>query len=305
VPVSHSGKAANPLKKVVVIVLNWNGLDDTLECLQSLAQSCYSNREVIVVDNGSEDGSCPAIRKHFPDVHLIENGSNLGFVRGNNIGLSVGLQHGADLLLILNNDTVLRSDCIAELVNAIEEDGTIGIVGPLMQRTLRPDLVDMGGDFNFWTGSVVLRHYVPDELVGAAQPIDYVWGCGLMLRADVLRSVGAFDERYVAYYEDADLCMRARALGFQTRVATRAWMMHKVGRSGEKRFLWQTYMRLRNHILFFLSYARPYQFVSLVPALCFYQIPLMVLQTARLYLARKVMPRYRTRPISLWYRPKR
>ena len=289
----------------MAIVLNWNGLDDTLECLESLCRSDYPNLEVIVVDNGSEDGSSPAIREHFPDVYMIENGRNLGFVRGNNIGLAAALERGADLLLILNNDTMLEPDCVTELVKAIERDETIGIVGPLMQRTLRPDLVDMGGDFDFWTGTVILRHFASGLEGDGIQPIGYVWGCGLMTRAEVLHSVGFFDERYIAYYEDADFCMRATALGYRTVVATRAWMVHKVGRSGEKRFLWQTYMRLRNHVFFFLSYARPPQLITLVPALCLYQVPLMLLRTARLYLARKLMPRYRDRPISLWYRPGR
>jgi GT2 family glycosyltransferase len=293
------------LKRVLAIVLNWNGLDDTLECLESLRQSDYPDFGAIVVDNGSEDGSCPAIREHFPEVHVIENGHNLGFVRGNNIGLTAALERGAELLLVLNNDTVLEPDCVTEMVRAMESDEIIGIVGPLMQRTLRPDLVDMGGVFDFWTGTVILHQFVSGREGDGVQPIGYVWGCGLMTRAEVLRSVGFFDERYIAYYEDADFCMRAGALGYRTVVATRAWMVHKVGRSGEKRFLWQTYMRLRNHALFFLSYAHPLQLITLVPALCLYQIPLMLLRTARLYLARKLMPRYRDRPISLWYRPRR
>ena len=290
-------------KKVAVVVLNWNGLAETIECLESLHQSDYPRLEVIVVDNGSTDGSCPAIKERFPDVCLIENQSNWGFVRGNNRGMADGLERGADLLFVLNNDTILRPDCITELVNAIEGDPTIGIVGPLMQRTLRPDLVDMGGDFNFWTGDVRLRHFVLSIGGGDVQPIDYVWGCGLMVRAEVVQSIGLFAERYGAYYEDADFCMRARAVGYRTVVATRAWMVHKVGRSGEKRFLWQTHMRLRNHVLFFLSHARPHHYLSLVPALFLYQIPLMLVRAARLYLARKLMPRYQDRPISLWYRP--
>jgi GT2 family glycosyltransferase len=298
-------KTTETFKKVAAIVLNWNGLADTIECLQSLRRSDYPNLEIIVVDNGSEDCSCAAIREQFPGIRLIENGSNLGFARGNNIGLAAGLEHRADLLLILNNDTILETDCVSELVRALERDASIGIAGPLMRRTLEPELVDMGGDFDFWTGSVILHRFQPGSEKDGIRVIDYVWGCGLLTRAEVLREIGFFDEQYVAYFEDADFCMRARDAGYQTVVATRAWMVHKVGRSGEKRFLWQTYMRLRNHVLFFLSYAHPHQFVTLIPALCLYQIPSMLVQTLRLYMARKVMARYRDRPISLWYRRQR
>lgn len=298
----NGGKTTPILKKVVAIVLNWNGLIDTLECLESLQQSDYPHLEIIVVDNGSEDDSCVTIKEKFPKVYLIENERNLGFVRGNNIGMKAGLEHQTDLLLLLNNDTILEPDCVSEMVRAIESDSAIGIAGPLMQRTLQPDIVDMGGDFNFWTGSVLLWRFDSYPEKGDIRPIDYVWGCGFMIRAEVLRTVGYFDERYVAYFEDADFCMRARASGYKTVVATKARMVHKVGRSGEKRFLWQTYMRLRNHLLFFLSYARSYQLITLVPALCLYQVPWMLLQTGRLYLARKLMPRYRDRRISLWYR---
>lgn len=297
-------KATGRMKRVVAVVLNWNGLDDTLECLESLRGSDYIALETVVVDNGSEDGSCAAIRERFPEVRLIENGRNLGFVKGNNVGLSAALEYGADLVLVLNNDTILETGCVAELVRVMERDASIGIVGPLMRRTLQPDLVDMGGDFDFWTGAVRLHRFVPGMEDDGIRLMGYVWGCGLMTRAEVLRSVGLFDERYVAYFEDADFCMRARTAGYRTVVATRARMVHKVGRSGERRFLWQTYMRLRNHVFFFLSYARPLQWITLVPALCLYQIPLMLLRTARLYLARQLMPRYQGRRISLWYRHK-
>ena len=287
---------------VAVIVLNWNGREDTLECLQSLRRSDCPATSVIVVDNGSADGSVRAVRDLFPEIRIIENGRNLGFVGGNNVGLRAALAQGADLVFVLNNDTVLHPTCISELVRALDQDPAVGIVGPLMQRTIRPDLVDMGGNFDFRLGSVHLLRFIEGETPSGLLPIDYVWGCGLMVRAEVLQSVGLFDPRYGAYYEDADFCMRARAHGYRTAVATQARMVHKIGRSGEKRFAWQTAMRLRNHLLFFLSYAQPRQYPLLVPALLLFQFPSMCVRTARLYLARKLMPRYRDRPISLWYR---
>ncbi|MGQ9627043.1 MAG: glycosyltransferase family 2 protein [Anaerolineae bacterium] len=286
--------------RVAVIVLNWNGLEDTLECLESLRRLDYPNYEVILVDNGSADGSPEVIRKHFPEVKIIENRANLGFVAGNNVGMAFALMDGADCIFLLNNDTHVDENCLRELARAAKSSPEIGIVGPLMHRIFQPEITDMGGDFNFWTGSVRLRRF--NRKGEKLQPIDYVWGCGFFVKAEVLREIGLFDPCYVAYFEDADFCMRARARGYRTVVATNAQMWHKIGRSGEKRFLWQTYMRLRNHFHFFLSHARPYHYLTLIPALLFYQMPMFLIRSLRLYLARKLMPKYRDRPISLWYR---
>ncbi len=290
--------------KVSIIVLSWNGLEDTAECLESLRALRYPNYEVIVVDNGSDDGSPQMVRHRFPEVSLIENGVNLGFVQGNNLGMSHALRDGAEYLFLLNNDTRVDADCVSELVRAAESDPSIGVVGPLMHRVFQPHITDMGGDFNFWTGEVCLRWFDGEPGEARTRQIDYVWGCGFFVKAQAVREIGLFDPQYVAYYEDAAFCMCARRRGYRTVVAPKARMWHKIGRSGEKRFLWQSYMRLRNHVLFFLTHAQPYQYVTLLPALLFYQAPLFLLRTGRLYLARKVLPKYRHRPISLWYRPK-
>lgn len=289
--------------KVSIIVLSWNGLEDTAECLESLRALRYPNYEVIVVDNGSDDGSPQMVRHRFPEVSLIETGVNLGFVQGNNVGMSHALRNGAEYLFLLNNDTRVEADCVSELVRAAESDPSIGVVGPLMHRVFKPHITDMGGDFNFWTGEVRLRWFNGESGEVDTRQIDYVWGCGFFVKAQTVREIGLFDPRYVAYYEDAAFCMRARSRGYRTVVAPKARIWHKIGRSGEKRFLWQSYMRLRNHLLFFLTHAKPYQYVTLVPTLFFYQAPLFLFRTMRLYLARKVMPKYRDRPISLWYRP--
>ena len=287
---------------VAIVVLSWNGLKDTVECLESLQALTYPHYRIIVVDNGSDDGSPAEIRHCFPDVTLIENGINLGFVGGNNVGMAHALEAGFPLILLLNNDTRLAPDCLTELVAVARSDATIGVVGPLMQREFDPEIIDMGGDFNFWTGTVNLRRVFPGQTLPPAMPIDYVWGCGFFVKAEVIRAIGMFDPRYGAYYEDGVFCLKARACGWRTVVATRARMWHKIGRSGEKRFLWQSWMRIRNHALFFLQHARPIQYLSLVPSLAFYHVPMLAFRILRLFAARKIMPRYRDRPITLWYR---
>jgi GT2 family glycosyltransferase len=286
---------------VVIIVVSWNGLKDTLHCLTALRKLTYADRRVVLVDNGSQDGTAAAVRRYFPEVHVIANRTNEGYVGANNQGIAWALVEGARWILMLNNDVVVKPGALTEMVRVGERVADVGIVGPVMQRTLRPDILDLGGDLDFRVGQVWLRRYT-DALAGQEwTDIDYVWGCALMARREVYEQAGALDPVYVAYFEDADLCLRAGRLGYRTVAALEAKVLHQVGRSGEKRFLWQTAYRMRNHVLFFLRFARPRHWFTLVPALFLFQLPYIALQTTRAFLARKLLRRkYAHRPITLW-----
>jgi GT2 family glycosyltransferase len=286
---------------VVIIVVSWNGLRDTVHCLTALRRLTYTNHRVVLVDNGSQDGTADAVRRHFPEVHVIANPTNAGYVSANNQGIAWGLAQGARWLLMLNNDVIAAPDALAEMVHVGEHAPGAGIVGPVMQRTLRPDIHDLGGDLDFWLGQVWLRRLTGGLAGKRWMYIDYVWGCGLMVRRDVYENAGLLDPVYVAYFEDADLCLRARRLGYRTVVALDAKVLHQVGRSGEKRFLWQTTYRMRNHVLFFLRHASLRHWFTLVPALFLYQLPFIALQTMRAFLARTLLRcKYAHRQITLW-----
>jgi GT2 family glycosyltransferase len=289
----------NPL--VVTVIVTWNGLHDTLECLQALRRSTYTNNRIVLVDNASSDGTVDTVQRYFPEVHLIANATNTGYVHANNQGIAWALDHGADWILLLNNDVRMEPDTLAEMVRVGQDTPGVGIVGPVMQRTLRPDLLDLGGDLDFRWGRVLLRRYTAALNGRAVLPIDYVWGCALMVRREVVEAVGGLEPVYVAYFEDAELCLRAAQMGCQTVTALRAHVVHQVGRSGEKRFAWQTALRVRNHALFFLRLSRPRHWPTLIPSLFLIQLPLIMAQSARVYLARKLRRRkYADRPITLW-----
>src|SRR4030067_705373 len=98
--------------KVSIITLNWNGKDDTLECLASLKKVNYPNYDIVVVDNGSSDGSVPAFRAQYPDIAIIENGRNLGYAEGFDAGLKYAYEHGADYCMSINNDTIIAPDAL-------------------------------------------------------------------------------------------------------------------------------------------------------------------------------------------------
>lgn len=285
-----------------IVIVTWNGLHDTLKCLTSLRHQSYSQWQAVVVDNASQDGTPTCIADYFPEVHLIQNERNTGYVHANNQGIDYLMAHNCQWILLLNNDVVMQPDALAEMVRIGDENPQIGVIGPLMQRTLRPDVIDMGGDLDFRWGRVLLRRCASEAPTAENWlPIDYVWGCTLMARREIMEKVGGLAPIYDAYFEDAELCLRAKNLGYLTAVALQSKVIHAVGSSGEKRFLWQTYLRTRNHALFFLRFSQPRDWPTLLPSLFLWQLPEIVAQSAALFLARTLRrKKYAARPVKLW-----
>ncbi|MFZ5845674.1 MAG: glycosyltransferase family 2 protein, partial [Patescibacteria group bacterium] len=117
--------------KISTIILNWNGLNDTIECIKSVKAIDYPNYEMIVVDNGSTDNSEKVLREKFPTTTLIQNGDDLGYAEGNNRGIYYALNRGAEYILILNNDTKLEKSCLSELIVVANDNPEMGILGPI------------------------------------------------------------------------------------------------------------------------------------------------------------------------------
>ncbi|MGP8012425.1 MAG: glycosyltransferase family 2 protein, partial [Halobacteriota archaeon] len=142
--------------KVAIVVLNWNGKRDTVECLASLNEIDYSNYEILLVDNGSTDGSQKYFRAQYPEIELIENEMNLGFAEGNNVGIRHAMNGRADYVLLLNNDTFVHPKFLSELVRVAEGGSRIGFVGPKIYyqewRGQRDVIAFAGGCVNLWIG---------------------------------------------------------------------------------------------------------------------------------------------------------
>jgi GT2 family glycosyltransferase len=224
--------AQSPL--VAVVVLNWNGLDDSIRCLSSISELAYPNVLAVLVDNGSTDGSAEELRPLFPNCTHIRNSNNLGYAEGNNVGIRHALSAGADYVLLLNNDTIIRRDAVDRLVEVAEADRGIGILGPRVCFWDRPTLVWSEG------GRMDPRQIEPahlgereEESSRAEEPVvvDYMPGCALMARADLLRGVGLLDPDYFLVFEETDLCARARASGCRIVAVPRAKVWHKVSSS--------------------------------------------------------------------------
>lgn len=256
-PNTSAGRNATP--RVAIIVLTWNGKALTLACLESLMSLDYGAVRIIVVDNGSADGTAEAVRGAYGNrVTLVENPANLGFSRGNNAGIRRALEDGAELVLLLNNDTTVDPALVRSLVEAILSSEDIGIAGPKIYYASPPDRIWFaGGEISLARG--VSRHIGIRERdrgqYDEIRDVDYVTGCALMARREVFEAVGDLDPIFAAYYEDADFCMRARRAGFRVVYVPAGRVWHKIsastggqlGAAKLSRKLRSTWVFLRRH----------------------------------------------------------
>ena len=215
--------------RVFVVVANWNGGEENLECLASLRAQGLPEERIVFVDNGSVDGSRELVRARHPRLVLLENRTNLGFGEAANQGAREALARGADALFFVNNDVVLPEGTLAKLLVALEAHPERGIVGPRVLYRDRPDLVWCAGGMLTWRQnlSTLLGHKKDDgERWRAVRRVDYVAGCALLVRREVLDKVGLFDASYFAYMEDVDFCLRAKDAGFEVFLAGDAAAHH-------------------------------------------------------------------------------
>jgi GT2 family glycosyltransferase len=211
--------------KASVIVLSWNGMGDLRECLDAVRSQDFIDFEIIVVDNGSTDGSADFVASHYPDVRLIRNERNLGFAAGNNQGLRVGT---GDVLVLLNQDTAVQAGWLKALVKAVVSDPTCGIAGG---KALYPDgrIQHAGGYVDErGCGSHYGYRQRDEGQFEQVQDVDYVTGATLAISREAFEVIGGLDEGFGrAYYEDVDWCYRAKGAGFRVVYTPHAVLVHK------------------------------------------------------------------------------
>jgi GT2 family glycosyltransferase/SAM-dependent methyltransferase len=250
--------------RVSIVILNWNGLADTIECLESVRKIDYPNYDIIVVDNGSADGSPQKIRVQFPDITVMETGKNLGFAEGNNVGIRHALANGAEYVFLLNNDTVVDPQILNAFVKTAQLCPQAGILGSKNYYYSDParvwavgakwvdELMDfiLLGDPDLYIGSSLPAEIraAGDDQFDEIIEVDGVVGCGLFITAEVLHRIGFMDARYFLYWEEADLCTRAIHAGFQCLYVPTAKLWHKVAASTGERSPMRSYFLSRNRL---------------------------------------------------------
>jgi len=243
---------------VFIIVLNWNGKDDTLECLSSLLKLDYPNFETVVVDNGSTDGSEEVIRSLFPKVCFIQTGRNLGYAGGNNVGIMHALAHGADYVWLLNNDTTVDPQALTALVESAAADPRIAFVGSKIYYYDKPDVIwCAGGTIDLTEGGRTDHPGMGQEDRGQFESISdvgYVTGCSLLASRAAIEAIGLLPEEYFLYFEETDWNLAAQKKGYRTVMAPASHVWHKYEDVGDykERFI---YYSFRNRIRIVRKYS--------------------------------------------------
>ena len=244
-------KETADMPRVFIIVLNWNGIAHTLECLESLSRLTYPDYEIILVDNGSVDDSVETVRRRFPWVLLIENEQNLGYTGGNNIGMQHALKQGADYVWLLNNDTVVEPDVLGKLVFEAEACPEAGLISPVVRYYDDPEKIQYIGacpDFRTFSFNPVTEPAALDDPL--VQRILMLYGTALFIRRSVIETIGFLNERYFAYQEDFDYSLRALQANFRTMVMPDTYILHKESQTSEKGSPFHVFLMTRN--LYFL-----------------------------------------------------
>jgi len=250
--------------KVAIIILNWNGWKDTIECLESLKKITYPNYEVIVIDNGSKGNDADILEEKYKDyIEVIKNKENLGFAGGFNLGVNkLKLRNDIDYFLLLNNDTTVTPDFLNKLTEFIEANPEVGVASPLIfYYHQRNKVYSCGGKLNSFLFSCKFYKFSHKE---PQKNLNFISGCAPLVRKSLVEKIGLFDENFFTYWEETDFCLRAKKTGFSIACVPQSIIYHKVAQSNKylsKRYI---YYMVRNNLLLAKKHAKWYQWPFLL-----------------------------------------
>ena len=253
---SDSAAANTALPPLVyVCVLNWNAHEETLQCVEALARSNYENARIVVADNGSAEESVRALKESGLPFEWILNPVNLGFTGGSNLVLSYALECGADFVWLVNSDALVEPDTLSKLIAAAAAEPAAGILSPVLYvNSHAREIQSCGTRLDVRDG---VRDYF-EEVPAAIDCMRHaprqfcVWGTAMLIRRDVIERIGMLDERFFAYDEDFDYCLRAIDAGFEVRLVPDAGVLHGSPAEepgAESRRLHRNFYVARNRIL--------------------------------------------------------
>jgi GT2 family glycosyltransferase len=251
------------LKKLAIVIVNWNSFELTRDTLHSLQNTSYQNYDCIVVDNGSNDDSAHQLESQFSNIILLRADENKGFTGGNNIGMQFALDKGYEYIMMLNNDVEVEPHFLEPLIEKLNNNENLAAVQPLIYFHHDKNIIwNAGSTYNALFGICSTPNYNQRDDEHAQmhiqKSVDWITGCAFMIRAAVLQQVGLLKQGYFIYYEDVDLSFRIKAAGYQMAYVPSsviyhiAGMSHKSKEKGKEGFVSAKvhYLNARNRIWF-------------------------------------------------------
>lgn len=240
------------MPKISIVVLNWDGKQHLETCFNSIKEQTYQNFETILVDNGSKDGSIELVKEKFPWVKLVSLPINIGFPRGNNVGIKAS---EGEYILTLNNDTKLEKDCLKNLIEVVEQNKDVGMFALKMMFFYEPNLVNSTGTLLYKDGSAMNRG-IKQEDKGQFEEIDEIFGpCAgaALYKKEMLEDIRLgedeyFDKDFIIYLEDADLSLRAQMKGWKSVYVPKSIIHHVHSATMQAKSPRKLYLSERNRI---------------------------------------------------------
>lgn len=238
---------------VYIVVLNYNGYEDTIECVNSLEKINYDNKHIVIVDNCSTNDSEKILRNKFKYHKFIQTNENIGYAGGNNVGIEYALNKNADYIMILNNDTVVEPDILRKLLKGFEQDD-IGVVVPKILYYDDHTKINAFGAYRTKLGKIlnIGEGQNDDEKYSENIYVDYAMGCCMLFKSSVLKNVGLFNEEYFMYLEESDLCERINKY-YKIIAISNARIFHKGENSSKGKYkinYFAKYYINRNRLLY-------------------------------------------------------
>ena len=246
------------LPTIGIIVINWNNVEQTLKCLNSVYKMDYPYYKVLVIDNGSDEDPELVLRKQFQRIKYIRNSSNLGYTGGNNLGMKAFISEGVDFIWLLNNDAVVEKDCLSNLINSCIKHKNVGLASPVIyNNNFDNKLLYCGTSIDIEKGTKrQARNF--NELQQWVQTIPHticLWGTALLISRPVIEEIGYLDERFFAYSEDMDYSIRSINAGFENIIVENAKLFHEERKGNFEIIPYHYhYYMMRNEYLFWKKY---------------------------------------------------
>ncbi|MGV8090336.1 MAG: glycosyltransferase family 2 protein [Mangrovibacterium sp.] len=237
--------------EVSIITINYNGLHDTCELIESIRKYASLSYELIVVDNASKENEAAYLEKHYPGVICIRSEKNLGFSGGNNVGIR---RAKGKYILLLNNDTLLKDDSFQFLIETLESNPRIGAVSPKIKFAFPPESIQYAGYTPL--SPVTLRNrpigFGEDDhgQYNMTTPTPYLHGAAMMIKREILNKVGLMPEIYFLYYEELDWSTKMTRLGYELYYESRCTVYHKESQTTGQQSPFRTFYMTRNRLLY-------------------------------------------------------